>query len=138
MNQRMPFYMIYEQERDQGIGNGDDIRRRREDVWNEEWAMRRDYDYMRSAYPAVAKRIMPHIEEECDRLEYSGSMMFDEYPDQLQLRLLCRRIFDKVKEKEQEKEKMPDRWLMDLIQVMTYHEIMKRRIEYRKYRRKIF
>ena len=102
--------------------------------WEEEWVERRDYDYMRSAYPATAKRILPHIEKECDRMEYTGSMMFDEYPDQLQLRLLCRRIYDRVKETEENL----GEGLMELIQVMAYQEILKRRNEYRKYKRKYF
>ena len=121
MERHFPFYMAYES----GYftdGNSD------------EWMSRRDYEYMRSAYPDTAKRMLPHIERECDKLEYTGSMMYDEYPDQLQLRMMCRRIFDKVKETEENAED----WLMELIQVMTYHEVMKRRNEYRKYRRRYF
>ncbi len=30
----------------------------------------------------MAKRVLPYIEEECDRMEYDG-MMGDEYPDRL-------------------------------------------------------
>ena len=122
MEQHFPFYMAYE--------SGYFADRK----WDEEWMERRDYDYMKSAYPATAKRMLPHIEKECDRLEYMGSMMFDEYPDQLQLRLLCRRIYDKVRETEEN----PGEWLMELIQVMVYQEILKRRNVYRKYRRKYF
>lgn len=122
MEQRLPFYMAYES------GYFTDKR------WDEEWIERRDYDYMKSAYPATAKRMLPYIERECDRLEYTGSMMFDEYPDQLQLRLLCRRIYDKAKETEEN----PGDWLMELIQVMTYQEVMKRRNDHRKYRRKYY
>jgi len=118
MDQRLPFYMAYQSEI----------------IWDDETICRRDYDYMKSAYPEVAKRIMPYVEEECERMEYSGSMMFDEYPDQLQLRLLCRRIYEKVKKDEKD----TGNWLQDLIQVMTYQEIIKRRREYRHYRRKIY
>ena len=42
---------------------------------------RMDYDYMKSTYPDTAKRVLPLVEEECDRLEYSSSMIYDEYPD---------------------------------------------------------
>lgn len=121
MNQRLPFYMVYQQQMDQ-------------EIWSEESISRRDYDYMKSAYPETAKRIMPRVEEECDRIEYAGSMIYDEYPDQLQMRLLCRRIYNKVKEEEKD----PGKWLFDLIQVLTYQEIMRRRSEYRKYRRKFY
>ena len=128
MEKHFPFYMAYESGYYADVGGRMDTR------WNEEWMGRRDYEYMKSAYPDTAKRMMPYIERECDKLEYRGSMMFDEYPDQLQLRLLCRRIYDRVKETEEN----TGEWLLDLIQVMTYHEIMKRRNEYRKYRRKYF
>ena len=58
----------------------------------------------------------------------------DEYPDRLQLRLMCRRIYDKA-EKEEEN---PGAWLMDLIEVMTYQELCRRRVEHREIRKKIY
>ena len=90
--------------------------------------------YMKSLYPAAAKRLIPYIEEECDRLEYEGSMMYDEYPDQLQLRLMCRRIYDQVAQEEEN----PGEWLKDLIQVMAYQELCNRRSEYRNFKRKFY
>lgn len=121
MEQHFPFYKAYE------LGYFTDVN-------DEEWMRRRDYEYMKSTYPDTAKRMLPHIERECDKMEYTGSMMFDEYPDQLQLRMLCRRIYDKAKVTE---ENAGD-WLMELMQVMTYQEIMKRRNEYRKYSRRYY
>ena len=112
MERHFPFYMAYE----------------------DEWIRRRDYDYIKSAYPDTARRMLPQIERECDKLEYAGSVMYDEYPDQLQMRLLCRRIYDRVKDTEEH----AGEWLLELIQVMTYQEILKRREEYRKYNRKYY
>ena len=66
MDSRLPFYIAYQSPL----------------VWGEERENRRDYEYMKAAYPDTAKRLLPHIEEECDRMEYEGSMMYDEYPDQ--------------------------------------------------------
>ena len=120
MIKHLPFYMVYQQEMN----------------WDEEHMSRRDYEYMKSTYPDMAKRVMPYVEAECDRMEYSGSMMFDEYPDQLQMRMLCRRISEKVREQE-DKWQAGD-WLDELIQVLTFHEIMKRRSEYRNFRRKFY
>lgn len=127
MNQRLPFYMVYQPRMGTNENTGYN------DVWSEENISRRDYDYMKSAYPDTAKKVMPFIEAECDRMEYMGSMMYDEYPDQLQLRLLCSRIYEKVEEHIDH----PGKWLMDLIQVLTYQEIMRRRREHRNYRRKL-
>ena len=76
MDNRLPYYMTYPMPQ----------------LYEEDRSMRRDLDYMKSIYPKAAKRLIPYVEEECDRMEYSGSMMYDEYPDQLQLRMMCRRI----------------------------------------------
>ena len=104
------------------------------DLFDEERRNRRDYEYVRSMYPDLAKIMIPYVEEECDRFEYEESMMYDEYPDRLQLRLMCRRIYDKA-EKEEEN---PGAWLMDLIEVMTYQELCRRRVEHREIRKKIY
>ena len=80
MENKLPFYMAYPVPL----------------LYNDDRNARRDYDYMKSIYPDTAKRVLPYMEEECDRMEYDGSMMYDEYPDRLQLRLMCRRIYDKA------------------------------------------
>ena len=48
------------------------------DRYGTERTDRMDYDYMKSTYPDTAKRVLPLVEEECDRLEYSSSMIYDE------------------------------------------------------------
>ena len=72
MENKLPFYMAYPVPL----------------LYNDDRNARRDYDYMKSIYPDTAKRVLPYMEEECDRMEYDGSMMYDEYPDRLQLRLM--------------------------------------------------
>lgn len=118
MNQKLPYYMAYPMPL----------------AYDDERVERMDLEYMKSLYPALAKRILPYIEEECDRMEYDGSMMYDEYPDRLQLRLMCRRIYDKAEKEEND----PGTWLMDLIEVMTYQELCRRRAEHRDIRKKIY
>lgn len=115
MNAKLPFYIAYQSPV----------------VWGDDRLNQRDYEYMKGVYPNTAKRLLPYIEEECDRMEYEGSMMYDEYPDQLGLRMMCRRIYGRAAEKEEN----PGKWLEELIQVMLYQEICQRRREYRKYRR---
>lgn len=118
MDNKLPYYMAYPMPL----------------LYDDERMNRRDYEYMKSVYPGTAKRLIPYIEEECDRLEYDGSMMYDEYPDQLQLRLLCRRIYDKAKDGEED----PGTWLKELIQVMVCQELCQRRRERRVHRRKYY
>ena len=71
--------------------------------------------------------------------------MFDEYPDQLQLHLMGRRVYERA-EKDQVIEKLirsegkgaDEAWIRDLIQVMLYQEIYKRRSDQRKYNQKYY
>ena len=118
MENKLPFYMTYPMPF----------------LYDDERLNRRDSDYMKSIYPDTAKRLVPYIEEECDRMEYDASMMYDEYPDRLQLRLMCRRIYDRAKDGEKE----PGSWLQDLIEVMAYQELCRRRQEQRSIQRKFF
>ncbi len=101
---------------------------------DEEQFVSRDYAYLNSLYPEAAKRLIPFIDDECTKMEYDGSMMYDEYPDRLQLNMLCKRIYSKAVEEGEE----PGSWLMDLIMVMVYHELCLRRMEHRRYRRKLY
>lgn len=82
MDYKLPYYMAYPMPFEY-----DDERRER-----------RDFEYMRSMYPETVKRILPFVEDECDRMEYEGSMMYDEYPDILSVRMMCGRIFDRINE----------------------------------------
>lgn len=84
MQGKLPYYMVYPMPF----------------VYDEGRADERDIEYMKSLYPDVAKRILPYVEEECDRMEYQNSMIYDEYPDRLQLRMMCGRVYDNVKKNE--------------------------------------
>ena len=84
MNERMPYYMAYPVPFS----------------YDDERTERRDIEYLRSMYPDIPKRLLPYVEEECDRMEYENSMVYDQYPDKLQLKLMCRRICDNVRKHE--------------------------------------
>lgn len=83
MYQKLPYYMAYPIQTEY-----------------DEKAERTDLEYMKSLYPDLPKRILPYVEEECDRMEYTGSVIFDDYPDKLQLRIMCSRICENVKKQE--------------------------------------
>lgn len=135
MDSKLPYYMAYPMPL----------------LYDDERIERRDYEYMKSMYPQAAKRVMPYVEEECDRMQYDGSMMYDEYPDQLQIRLMCGRVYNKVKVQEEDMEeelelemqqsrhrKREDDWLQDLIQIMVFQELYQRRCDHRRCRRKYY
>lgn len=128
MKEKMPYYMAYPMPYS----------------FDDERTERMDYEYLQSMYPDIAKRILPYVEEECDRLEYENSMMYDQFPDRLQLRLLCKRVIKNAEENEpflfQKKsdtgEKDAAEIIRNLTEVMVYQELYKRRCtQRRKYRR---
>ena len=97
-------------------------------LFDDERIEQRDFEYMKSMYPEMARKLAPYVEEECDRMEYEGSMIYDEYPDQLQIHLMCGRIYDKVKKMEDVQEDAGEKnWLRALIQVLLFHELYQRR-----------
>lgn len=62
----------------------------------------KDWGYFRQLYPGIAKRILREIDEECDKLEYDGSCMFDEYPDRVHLGRMVDKIYNKIKDEIEE------------------------------------
>jgi hypothetical protein len=103
----------------------------------------RDIDYMKHLYPGTAKRIQSEIDKECDQMEYDGSVMFDEYPDKVYLEKVMERIYDKVKNIDDEEPQLeaqslyfyPVRrrndFLRDLVSILLLNEIFNRRRHHR-------
>lgn len=129
--QPLPFYMAYpflmpfDQEREQ----------------------EKDLQLMQSYYSRRASRIQEKVERECDRMEYDGSMMFDEYPDKFMMEHLCRKIERGIlseDEKEDQQQSKTDTRAMerdrgdglrDLIGVLLFNEMFRRRCRHRRCRR---
>ena len=123
MQKKLPYYMVYPMPFVYDDG-------RREE---------RDIEYMKSLYPDMAKRLLPYVEEECDRMEYQNSMMYDEYPDKLQLRMMCRRVHDNVKKNEWMLDEDGEaEGLRDLLEVLVYEELMHRRRDSRRRHQKFY
>ena len=47
---------------------------------------------MRTYYPKTAGMIQAMVEDACDRLDYEGSFLYDEYPDKWSIERTCQRI----------------------------------------------
>ena len=126
---KMPFYMSYPMQ----------------NLYLTEMEYEKDMDRMKELYPKEVGRIVECVEDECDRMEYEGSLMFDEYPDKVMFERIKNRIYDKVQEKypvEEEDDRdqamvmqqevyrrYPPRknWLGDIIEVLLYQEMYRRR-----------
>ncbi len=133
MEYKLPYYMAYPMPFEY-----DDERKERQDM-----------EYMKSLYPNAVKRILPFVEDECERMEYEGSMIYDEYPDMLGIRLMCNRICERVEamdrrdDIEDELEMQQNRWnnrrdIRDIVEVLLLNELMKRRNEHRRRRRRFY
>ena len=66
----------------------------------EEWEYERDFERIKQLYPESTKRLQGFVEEECDKMEYEGSRMFDAYPDKMMLRKLCEEIAERAAQTE--------------------------------------
>lgn len=119
----MPFYMTYPLPM----------------YYEDENTIIRDLEYLQQMYPAEAKRYQKVISDILDKLDYEGSMIYDEFPDRWQLYKLSADILDRIRREEEkslqedpEKEAAkasPERWkwMGDMIQILLFYEIYKRR-----------
>ena len=140
MDQKLPYYMAYPTPL----------------LYDDERRERMDFEYMKSMYPDAAKQLLPYIEDECDRVAYEGSVMFDEYPDRVMVQKLCDDIYNKVYdnttaevETEQYRDRRPgggfpppppppprrDRGGRDLIEILLFDEMFRRRCRHNRCRR---
>ena len=119
----MPFYMTYPLPM----------------YYEDENSIIRDLEYLQQMYPAQAKRYQKVISNILDKLDYEGSMIYDEFPDRWHLYKLSTDILDRIR-REEEKDKESDsenggseaslekwKWTGDLIQILLFYEIYKRR-----------
>lgn len=75
---KIPFYMAYPMQT----------------VYMEELEYARDLEKLKGMYPKEVRSIQEMVEDECDKMEYEGSLMFDEYPDKVMVNQIVKRIYD--------------------------------------------
>ena len=102
-------------------------------LYEGERVQEQEFELMKSYYPITVQQIQERVEEECDHLDYEGSRLYDEYPDRFMLYHLGRKIVDEVKS-EADMEAMSDGLLGDLVEVLLFHEISRRRCRRRRCR----
>ncbi len=94
-----------------------------------------DVSYLKYLYPDMCRQINECIEEECDRLEYEGSFIFDDYPDKTMLRHLADSIVTTCRQKSPETFSKEHTHIHELVEVLLYNEIFFRRNRYRSRKR---
>lgn len=104
--------------------------------YQEEDKVQRDLEYLQQMYPTEAKRYQQKIASMLDKIDYDGSMIYDEYPDRMRLYSLAQDIVNQIK-KEESMNPMsnmsdsdnPEKWehLSELVQILLFYEIYRRR-----------
>lgn len=92
----------------------------------------RDLEYLQQMYPSEAKRYQKRISTIIDKMDYEGSVIYDEYPDRFTLYRMADNIFRILKQEEAQnsREEIAEEkweWISDLIQILLFYEIYKRR-----------
>ena len=116
--------------------------------WEEERLQERENRLMRSFYPKTALELQRKVEEECDRLYYPGSFIYDEYPDKFMMEQVCRRIRGSMERDSMEMSQIRDdrredrrndrrdnNLLDELIHVLLFQEMRRRRCRHGRCRR---
>lgn len=112
--------------------------------YDDEKTAQKDFEVMKSYYPEASRKIQQIVERECDRMEYDGSMMYDEYPDHLMVSQICKRISDRVQKQSgvepellqmQESYRAHSTPIDDLVRILFCHEMFERRCRRRRARR---
>lgn len=102
----------------------------------------KDLEQLKEMYPKTTRRIQEIIDEECDRHEFEGSILYDQYPDKVAVSFIVNRIHDRLKmeiESAETNSNFPEEaWLKDIITIMLLTEMYRRRAIRRNHRRRYF
>lgn len=110
-----------------------------EDALSRERLLRGEVWKMRSYYPETARRLWRQAEETCDKMEYEGSLMYDEYPDRLMVRLLASKMAkEAAREMDPDREEKEEPWLEEMARVLLADEICRRRCRRQRRRQRIW
>lgn len=93
--------------------------------WEQERMQERENQLMRSFYPQTAREVQQRVEEECDKMDYPGSFLYDEYPDKFMMEQICSRIRGEMETEERGNQR--GGLLDELIHVLLFQEMRRRR-----------
>lgn len=99
--------------------------------YEEEDTVMRDLEYLQEMYPQEARRYQKTIMRLLDRFDYDGSVIYDEYPDRLAVYRIAQSMMSVIEdESRQSGEEIPEdkkAGIMELVQVLLFYELYKRR-----------
>lgn len=99
--------------------------------YEQEDTVMKDLEYLQQMYPTEAKKYQKRISTILDKLDYEGSIIYDEFPDRFMINKIGKDILAIIR-KEEENENVivateKWEWLEDMIQILLFYEIYKRR-----------
>lgn len=101
-------------------------------MYMDEYRKIQDLEYLQNMYPAEVKVYQKKINQVLDRIDYEGSMIYDEFPDRISLYKLSGDITQMIL-REQRANGVPEgemeqpQQLGVIVQILLYYEIHKRR-----------
>ena len=93
----------------------------------------RDLEYLQQLYPRQVKKYQRRVAEILDKMDYEGSMIYDEYPDRYGMERLTESVWNIIKREEQSQnpQEMQNaetwEWIKALLFVLLNTEVYKRR-----------
>ena len=106
------------------------IDRQREKAFEEIVSLEDDRKLMESYYPQKAALLQALVTDACDRLDYEGSFIYDEYPDRWNIERNCRDICrqaEEIQELHAMEKKGEDELLGEFVGSLFCQEIYQRR-----------
>ncbi len=97
-------------------------------IYETELEYERDIERIREYYPRSVRRLLELVEDRCDELECEGSRMYDENPD----RYMLEKEVDAICQHCEEKNRMIGQDLKDIVSVLFYNELYRRRCRFRR------
>lgn len=115
--------------------------------WNQisEQQIMEDLSYLQQMYPAYVKKLQIIMNDMLNTMDYEGSVIYDQYPDKIQLEYFVSSILAAVKKENDNNSSNEnieaantqvlgsDERLRELITVLFYDELLKRRHKQQKY-----
>lgn len=100
-------------------------------MYSDEYRRMQDLEYLQAMYPSDVKNYQRKINQVLDRIDYEGSMIYDEYPDRISLYKLAtditEMIVSEMRNEQMEESQIDKEHIGTIVQILLYYEIHKRR-----------
>lgn len=93
-----------------------------------------DLEYFQKLYPMMIQKYRERVSSMLDKMDYEGSMIYDEYPDKIGIERLAKAMYDMLRQEEEKegKEDIDSELTQMLIYVLLSNEIYRRRHKNRR------